>query len=82
MLCEQNKTDLKPPQDIQFEEYGKAQTLNRQPQSVEKVKKGKKGGFFSKKVKKVSPFQLCIVCKVLMCAYLITGCCHFCLLRC
>ena len=57
MLCDQNKTAYEPPQDIQFEEYGKAQTLNRQPQSVEKVKKQKKVGFFSKKAKKVSPSQ-------------------------
>ena len=55
-MCDQYKTAYQPPNDIQFEEYGsKAQTLTRQPASVEKVKK-KKGsvGFFSKKAKKVS----------------------------
>lgn len=54
LLCEQYKTAYQPPTDIQFEEYGsKAQTLTRQPASVEKIKKKKGGGgFFSKKAKK------------------------------
>ncbi|XP_068729392.1 formin-binding protein 1-like [Montipora capricornis] len=43
ILSEQNKTAIEPPKDIQFEEYGKAQTLNRQPQSGIKESKKKKG---------------------------------------
>ena len=54
ILSEQNKTALEPPKDIQFEEYGKAQTLNRQPQSGVKESKKKKGfGNLLRKGKKV-----------------------------
>ena len=54
ILIEQNKTAYEPPGDIPFEEFGKGQTLNRAPQSVEK-KKVKKPGWFggTKKNKKV-----------------------------
>lgn len=55
MLSEQNKTGIKPPGDFHFEEYGKAQTVNKQSQGLSKEKK-KKGGFGNllRKQKKVS----------------------------
>lgn len=58
ILIEQNKTAYEPPGDILFEEFGKGQTLNRAPQSVEK-KKVKKPGWFggTKKNKKHGEFD-------------------------
>lgn len=52
LLCDQNKTDYKPPQDIQFEEYGSKQTLPRQTASAVKDKKPGKSIFGGKKKKK------------------------------
>ena len=53
LLCDHNKTDYKPPKDIQFEEYGSKHTLPRQPASETKGKKGKSIFTGNKKKKKV-----------------------------
>ena len=53
LLCDQHKTEYKPPQDIQFEEYGSKHTLPRQPASETKGKKGKSIFTGNKKKKKV-----------------------------
>ncbi|CAH3033855.1 unnamed protein product [Pocillopora meandrina] len=52
LLCDQHKTEYKPPQDIQFEEYGSKHTLTRQPASETKGKKGKSIFTGNKKKKK------------------------------
>lgn len=52
LLCDQNKTDYKPPQDIKFEEYSSKHTLTRQPAGENKGKKGKKIFTGGKKKKK------------------------------
>lgn len=54
MLSEQNKTGIEPPSDFQFEEYGKAQTLNKPSQGLSKEKKKKGFGNLLRKQKKVS----------------------------
>lgn len=56
MLSEQNKTGIEPHGDFQFEEYGKAQTLNRPSQGVLKEKKKKGFGNLLRKQKKVRDF--------------------------
>ncbi|EDO47148.1 predicted protein [Nematostella vectensis] len=56
LLIEQNRTALQPPGDIEFEEFGKAQTIQRPGQSTtpkdSNKKKGKSKNFF-RKLKKV-----------------------------
>ena len=54
MLSEQNKTGIEPPSDFQFEENGKAQTVNKPTQGLSKEKKKKGFGNLLRKQKKVS----------------------------